>query len=66
MTDLELLATELRQRTEWQDTPEEMTDVDFLEIVRQAIRHMYVMTGRQTQYGAEDTPVLTADEFEYV
>lgn len=43
-----------------------MEDADYLEIVRQALRHMYVMTGRQTQYGAEGNMVLSADEFEYV
>lgn len=60
------IAEELRQRTEWQDTPAEMTDVDYQEIVRQAVRHLYVMTGRHTQYDSDTEPALSADEWEYV
>ncbi|MGN0795047.1 MAG: hypothetical protein ACI4MG_11350 [Aristaeellaceae bacterium] len=48
MTDMEKLAQELKQRTEWQDTPVELVAEDYLEIVRQAVRHLYVMTGRYT------------------
>ncbi|HIU94931.1 MAG TPA: hypothetical protein IAD24_07200 [Candidatus Aphodomorpha intestinavium] len=66
MTDLEQLAMDLRQRTQWQQTPVEMTEADYLEIARQAVRHLYVMTGRYTQYGPEDVPELDADEYEYV
>ena len=69
MTDLEQLAMDLRQRTQWQQTPVEMTEADYLEIARQAVRHLYVMTGRYTQYGPEDVPehtmfVITTDGME--
>lgn len=66
MTEIEQIAFELKQRTEWQDTPVEMADGDYQEIVRQAIRHLYVMTGRYTQYAANQVPALSADEYEYV
>ena len=66
MTDIERLAAELRQRTEWQDTPVEMADEDYQEIVRQAIRHLYVMTGRAEQSAADGSVSLGADEWEYV
>lgn len=66
MTDMQQLAGELRQRTAWQDTPVDMTDADYLEIVRQAIRHLYVMTGRGEQYSADADVALSADEWEYV
>lgn len=66
MTAIEQIAFELKQRTEWQDTPVEMADEDYQEIVQQAIRHLYVMTGRYTQYTANQLPVLSADEYEYV
>ena len=56
MTDMEKLAQELKQRTEWQDTPVELVAEDDLEIVRQAVRHLYVMTGRYTQ-DSEDEPI---------
>ena len=66
MTDLERLTAELKQRTRWQDTPEEMLDEDYAEIISQAVRHLYVMTGRYMAYDAESEIELTADELEYV
>lgn len=65
MTDLERLAMELKQRTEWQDVPVQLTEADYQEIVRQAIRHLYVMTGRSEQYDDETAIILNADEYEY-
>ena len=66
MTDLQKMAQELKQRTEWQDTPVELAHEDYLEIVRQAVRHLYVMTGRYTQYDDSSDIALSADEYEYV
>ena len=66
MTDMQKMARELRQRTEWQDTPVELTEEDYLEIVRQAVRHLYVMTGRYTQYDDKTDISLSTDEYEYV
>lgn len=66
MTDIQKMAQELRQRTEWQDTPVELAHEDYLEIVRQAVRHLYVMTGRYTQYDDSSEIALSADEYEYV
>lgn len=66
MTDMQKMAQELRQRTEWQDTPVELAHEDYLEIVRQAVRHLYVMTGRYTQYDDSSEIALSADEYEYV
>lgn len=66
MTDIQKMAQELRQRTEWQDTPVELVNEDYLEIVRQAVRHLYVMTGRYTQYDDSSDIALSADEYEYV
>ena len=65
MTDMERLTMELKQRTEWQDVPFQLTDMDYQEIVRQAIRHLYVMTGRSEQYSDENAVTLNADEYEY-
>jgi len=48
MTKANQMADELRQRTEWQQTPVELVEADYLEMVQQAIRHLYVMTGRST------------------
>ena len=43
-----------------------MTGAAYLEIARQAVRLLYVMTGRYTQYDADIVPDLDADEYEYV
>lgn len=64
MTGMEQMADELRQRTEWQATPVELTQMDYLEMVRQAVRHLYVMTGRSDLYG-ESVDSLSADEYEF-
>ena len=66
MTDMQKMAQELKQRTEWQDTPVELVQEDYLEIVRQAVRHLYVMTGRYMQYDENIAIALSADEYEYV
>ena len=66
MTDMQKMAQELKQRTEWQDTPVELVHEDYLEIVRQAVRHLYVMTGRYMQYDENTAIALNADEYEYV
>ena len=66
MTDMQKMAQELKQRTEWQDTPVELVHEDYLEIVRQAARHLYVMTGRYMQYDENTAIALSADEYEYV
>ena len=54
--DIERLAEELKQRTQWQETPVAMGAQDYREIARQAVRHLYVMTGRFSQYDASDVP----------
>ncbi len=64
MTNANQMADELRQRTAWQQTPVELVEADYLEMVRQAIRHLYVMTGRSTQY-EDGITELDADEYEY-
>ena len=66
MTDMQKMAQELKQCTEWQDTPVELVHEDYLEIVRQAVRHLYVMTGRYMQYDENTAIALSADEYEYV
>ena len=66
MTDMQKMAQELKQRTEWQDTPVELVHEDYLEIVRQAVHHLYVMTGRYMQYDENIAIALSADEYEYV
>ena len=66
MTEVEQLVAELKQRTEWQDTPVDLEDEDYQDMIVQAIRHLYVMTGRYLQFDPELEFELTADEYEYV
>lgn len=43
-----------------------MVDEDYRGIARQAVRHLYVMTGRAFQYSLTEEIDLNADEYEYV
>lgn len=46
MTDVVLLAKKVHQRVEWQEVPDSVTMEDLTVMVADAIRHLYVMTGR--------------------
>lgn len=76
MTDVIALAKRLFDRIEWQNTPEDMTQEDLIDIVAEAIRYLYVVTGRALIFSesmftvGEDvytfSPALKLDEEEYV
>ena len=46
MTDLVKLAQRLHRRIKWQEIPEEMTSADLIDILIDAIRMLYVISGR--------------------
>lgn len=46
MTDLVNLAKRLHRRIKWQEIPEEMTSTDLIDILCDAIRMLYVISGR--------------------
>ena len=46
MTDLESLTRRLYRRIEWQRVPDYVTREDLSQFIADAIRHLYVMTGR--------------------
>ena len=46
MTDITLLARKLQQRVKWQTVPEDVTMEDLTVLIADAIRDLYVMTGR--------------------
>ena len=56
MTDIVALARKLYTRIEWQNVPDTVTQEDLTEMIADAIRHLYVMTGR----------ALTFDENKFV
>lgn len=77
MTDILALAGELYRRTEWQRTPDELSQDDYCFMVLEAIKDLLVITGRAVRYDAEKVtheegvPVgyadeLPLDETEYV
>lgn len=50
MTDVVNLAHRLFQRIEWQSVPDTVGEDELIEFVADAIRYLYVMTGRALQY----------------
>lgn len=53
MTDVVNLAHRLFQRIEWQNVPETVGEDELIEFVADAIRYLYVMTGRTMQYSED-------------
>lgn len=50
MTDIVKLARRLHRRIKWQEIPEELTSTDLMEILCDAIRMLYVISGRTFQF----------------
>jgi hypothetical protein len=50
VTDIVKLAQRLHRRIKWQEIPEEMTSADLIDILCDAIRMLYVISGRTFQY----------------
>lgn len=76
-TVLTELIEELKDNTRWQKTPLPLMDADYVNMVKRAIRQLYVDTGRASVYNSglftEDTDAhvsfsatMGADEVEYV
>lgn len=76
MTDIVKLAQRLHRRIRWQEIPEELTSSDLIDIICDAIRMLYVISGRTFQFSddmfqEEDDDVtfandLALDEQEWV
>lgn len=76
MTDVIALASRLFDRIEWQNTPDDVTKDDLAVMIADAIRYLYVVTGRALEFSesmfskGEDSytfdPTLQLDEQEYV
>jgi len=50
VTDIVKLAYRLQRRIRWQEIPEELTSADLIEIICDAIRMLYVISGRTFQF----------------
>ena len=76
MTDVIALAARLFDRVEWQRTPDVVSRDDLVDMIVDAIRYLYVVTGRTFEFSesmftkGEDeytfAPSLQLDEQEYV
>ena len=76
MTDVIGLAARQFDRIEWQNTPDDVTKDDLAVMIADAIRYLYVVTGRALEFSesmftqSDDTyvftPTLQLDEQEYV
>lgn len=76
MTDVIGLAARLFDRIEWQNTPDDVTKDDLAVMIADAIRYLYVVTGRALEFnesmfnkGEDDftfSQTLRLDEEEYV
>ena len=60
MTDIVALAQRLYRRIRWQEIPEELTSSDLVDILCDAIRMLYVISGRTFQY-SDDKFVIEKD-----
>lgn len=58
MLNITRLALRLERETEWQKTPEELDDRDYVEMVINGLRRMLIDTGRAETY---DSALLTSD-----
>lgn len=61
MTDIVKLAQRLHRRIKWQEIPEELNSSDLIEIICDAIRMLYVISGRTFQF-SEDMFIVTPGE----
>lgn len=53
MTDIIKLARRLHRRIQWQEIPEELTSTDLMDILCDAIRMLYVISGRTFQFSED-------------
>lgn len=77
MVEIETLANKLQRRTEWQRTPQVLYLEDYCELVCDALRQLFILTGRAAQFDEgkltieDEMPVrydavLRADELEWL
>ena len=62
MTDIVALAKKLYTKIEWQTVPDTVTQEDLTAMIADAIRHLYVMTGRALTFD-EDKFIIEDDEY---
>lgn len=77
MNDIGSMVADLKQRTEWQTVPREVSNEDYIAFVVNGIKELYIKTGREDGFWElfvfdednipiEITEILSAGEHEYV
>ena len=62
MTDIVKLAQRLHRRIKWQEIPEELHTSDLIDMIIDAIRMLYVISGRTFQYSDDKFIVVEEPE----
>ena len=62
MTDIVKLAQRLHRRIKWQEIPEELNSSDLIDMICDAIRMLYVISGRTFQYSDDKFIVVEEPE----
>jgi len=62
VTDIVKLAQRLHRRIQWQEIPEELNSSDLIEMICDAIRMLYVISGRTFQYSDDKFIVVEEPE----
>ena len=65
MLNLTALAKELKEHTEWQETPIPLEDSQYLGMILRALKRLFIDTGRAAQYDPMKLVTLDDDSYNY-
>ena len=65
MLNITKIAAWLKEKTEWQETPVPLTDLNYIHMVIDGIERLFVDTGRSEQYNEDLYITLDDDEGSY-
>ena len=65
MLNITKIAAWLKEKTEWQETPVPLTDLNYIHMVIDGIERLFVDTGRSEQYNENLYTTLDDDEGSY-
>lgn len=65
MLNLTELAKQLKEKTEWQETPQEVTDSQYLGMVLRGLKRLFIDTGRAMQYDVMKFTTLDDESYNY-
>lgn len=65
MLNLTELAKQLKEKTEWQETPQEVADSQYLGMVLRGLKRLFIDTGRAMQYDVMKFTTLDDESYNY-